>query len=110
MKGFTGKLDRRLRIDRYSVTRDALNNPVEGWAPFITVATSKLDVSDRERFAAKQLGADITTRFEIRYSVSAATVNAKDRIVFEGRTFDIFGVKEIGRREGFEISATARAD
>lgn len=31
-------------------------------------------------------------------------------LTFDGRTFDIVGIKEIGRREGIEITAAARAE
>jgi len=37
-------------------------------------------------------------------------VNPKDRVRFDGRVFDIYGVKEIPYRAGLEITATARAD
>jgi hypothetical protein len=39
-----------------------------------------------------------------------ADLSPKDRLTFDGRVFNIIGVKEIGRREGLEISASARAD
>ena len=32
------------------------------------------------------------------------------RIVFQGRAFDIVSVEEIGRRDGLEIQAYARAE
>ncbi|MET4634975.1 phage head closure protein [Kaistia defluvii] len=106
----TGPLDRRITIERYVSARDALNNPVEAWSPLATVWASKTDVRDSEKFAAKENGASIETRFQIRWSTDVADVNPKDRINYGGRVFDIVGVKEIGRREGLEISATARAD
>ncbi len=37
-------------------------------------------------------------------------IDPKDRVRFEGRVYDIVGVKEIGRREGLEITAVARPD
>lgn len=106
-----GKRDRRIRIERQvEVGRDDLNAPVVSWTPHLTVWAEKLDLSDRERLASQEVGAEITTRFRILWSEAAAEINAKDRIVFGGRIYDIFGVKELGRREGLEITATARAD
>ncbi|HEV7284322.1 MAG TPA: phage head closure protein, partial [Kaistia sp.] len=91
-------------------TRDVLNNPVEQWLELATVWASKLDVRDSERFSSAQVGAEIGSRFQIRYSTTVADLNPKDRIVYGGKFYDIVGVKEIGRREGLEISAMARAD
>lgn len=105
-----GKLDRRIALQRFTATRDALNNPVDAWLLLATVWASKLDVRDSERFAAKEVGAEIGTRFQLRYSATVADLNPKDRISYNGRTYDIVGVKEIGRREGLEITAIARAD
>ncbi len=67
-------------------------------------------VSDGERLKAGQTLADQTARFTIRWSSEVADVNPKDRIQFDGRVYDIGGVKELGRREWLEITATARAD
>ena len=105
-----GKLDRRVTLQRYSVSFDALNQPVETWAELATVWASKEDVSDGERVRAEQVGSTLTTRFRIRHSAEVSGLNTKDRVVFRGLVFDIVGVKEIGRNDGLEITAAARSD
>lgn len=108
-----GKLDRRIALQRYMETRDDFNNPVLTWAALATVSASKEDIRDSERMAAQETGSEITTRFQIRWSTAVADLNTKDRLEFpidSGRYFNIVAVKEIGRREGIEISAAARAD
>ena len=108
-----GKRDRRIKIERYTVAQNGLGEEIETWAELATVWASKKDVSDRERMQAQEVSAEITTRFVILYSTDVNDVNPKDRIehpVSSGTYYDIYGVKEIGRREGFEITATARAD
>lgn len=106
-----GNLDRRITIERLSVGRDALNNQTESWSPLVSGwPASKMEIRDSERVAAAERGAEVTTRFQIRHSSEVEDVDAKDRIVFDGRTYDIVAVKEIGRREGIEITAAARAD
>jgi SPP1 family predicted phage head-tail adaptor len=106
-----GDLDRRIRIERASSTQDpGSGENVETWTALATVWASKRDVSDRERIAAAEVQAEITTRFIIRYSSTVASVNPKDRIIFDGRTYGIEAVKEVGRREGIELTAAARAD
>lgn len=105
-----GSLDRRIEIQRATESRDDLNNVVLTWATLRTVWAAKADVRDGERWAAMEVGAEVTTRFTIRWSPYVADVNPKDRIRYGGRTYDIVAVKEIGRREGLEITATARTD
>ena len=113
MQKGAGQRDRRIRIERYLVTQNALNEDVHTWAELATVWASRMDVSDGEKLRASEIGAEISTRFSILWSTDVADVNPKDRVEYpvgSGTYFDIFSVKEIGRREGIEITATARAD
>jgi SPP1 family predicted phage head-tail adaptor len=103
------ELDRRVTLLRKSVTRDAANSPVEAWVTLATVWASKKDVSDAERVRAEEIGASITARFQIHKTTEVASLSARDRVQLAGLTYDISGVKEIGR-ERLEITATARAD
>lgn len=105
-----GELDRRITIQRATTTTNAFNEPVQTWADLVTVAAGKQDVRDSERWAAGEVGADITTRFQIRWSSTVANVDERDRLLFDGRVYGIQHVKEIGRREGLEITATARSE
>ncbi|MCM2506068.1 phage head closure protein [Aureimonas altamirensis] len=102
--------DRRISIQRFNETTNAFNEVVKTWGTLATVWASKEDIKDGERFAAGQVSASITTRFQIRYSQTVSSVSPLDRVEFENRVYEIVGVKEIGRREGLEITAAARAD
>lgn len=105
-----GELDRRITIQRYGITYNEDNEPVEGFSDLATVWASAQYASDGERVRAAEVGATITIRFQIRYSSTVASVNPKDRVLYDGKVFDISAVKELGRREGLEISAAAAAD
>ena len=108
-----GKRDRRIKIERFTVVQNSLGEEIRTWAELATVWAAKKDISDRERIQAQEVSAEITTRFTILYSTDVDDTNPKDRIEFpiaSGTYFDIYGVKELGRREGLEITATARAD
>jgi SPP1 family predicted phage head-tail adaptor len=105
-----GKLDRRLKIMRSTETVNNLNEPVLTWGVLADVAAGKRDVSDGERLRAKEMNASITTRFHIRWSRKVSDVDARDRVLFDGREYDIAAVKELGRRVGLEITAAARAE
>ena len=102
-----GKLDRRVQFMRASSFDDGLQVRPSGFVPEGgRVWASRRPVSDGERFRAGQVGSAITDRFQVRYSTLTAGITTADRLVCEGRTYAIAGIKEIGRREGFEITAT----
>jgi SPP1 family predicted phage head-tail adaptor len=106
-----GKLDRIIRIRRATLVDDGFSQveqwvtlPEKIWAHF-------LDVSDGERYRANQVQSNITSRFQIRYSEFSLTITPKDQILFEGKIYDIVGIKQMEqRRRMFEITAAARND
>jgi len=102
-----GKRDRRLTLCPRLLAKGELNSDVESWPDGDTVWSSYQPVSDGERFRAGEVGATITARFQILWR---GDVDPTWRVRFEGREFDVIGAKEIGRREGLEISAAARAE
>ena len=109
-KGTAGKRDRKVKLERWGITRDEWNNPVEGWTTISEPWASKYDVSDTERLRAAEVGSTLTARFVIRWSKKVVDLNTKDRLTCEGLTYDVVGVKELGRREYIEITAAARSD
>jgi SPP1 family predicted phage head-tail adaptor len=102
-----GLLDRRITIERATETTDAVGGVTREWGPLATVWAQVLPISDGERWRAEEVAAHVTHRFRIRWG---AGVLPTDRIVYEGRIFDLSGVKEIGRREGQELTGAARAE
>jgi len=105
------RLDRKITLQRFAYATDhASGEQVKVWSTLSSVWASKRDVSDSERVASAEVSAEIGTRFQIRWDSSWSSLNPKDRVVSAGLIYDIVGVKEIGRREGLEISAIARAD
>lgn len=105
-----GKLDSRVTILRASFATNSFNEKVATWQPLATVWASADPVSDGERERAGETLGTAKFRFTVRHSTLMASVDPRDRLTFNGRTFDINGVKPLGRREGYEITATARAE
>lgn len=102
-----GDLDRRITIERAVITTDALGGEARDWQAASPIWADVDPVSDGERWRAQEVAAHVTHRFRIRWG---AGVTPEDRIIYDGRVFEISGVKEIGRRVGQEITASARAD
>lgn len=105
-----GRLDRRITLKRATSTANAFNEAVETWSSLATVWASVVPISDSERMRAGETLAAKKSRFTIRWSSTVADVDPRDRLTFDGRDYDINGVKEVGRREYLEITATARAE
>lgn len=103
-----GKLDRRIAIERATVTKDALGGDVETWAPLTTVWAMRKDLSDRETMTSDQLNASLTSRFTVRSSVLMRSVTAKDRLNYDGDLWNILPPKETRDDRGrfLEITAT----
>ena len=105
----TGR-DRLVTIRRLALTYNDDNEPMTEWSDLAQVWAEKRDISDGEKVRAAQVGATMTARFRMLWSEQISDVNPKDRIALDGREYDIVGVKEIGRRDGLEITAASAAD
>jgi SPP1 family predicted phage head-tail adaptor len=103
----SGRLDRRLTLQRRTLIENDYGEAVETWTDLATVWAEKIPVRGAERYAAMQTVAEVDCKFRIRYRRG---VTPLDRVVCEGITYDVQGVLEIGRREGLEILAKGRAE
>ena len=105
-----GDLDRRITIQRTTTTLNDFNEPIETWTNYVTISAKCSDPSSAERYRAQEVGAEIDMRFTIRWSPDVRDVNPRDRVLFDGREYNITGVRNIGRLQWREIVAVARAD
>lgn len=104
-------LDRKIRIERATYERDALGQKIETWTELVTLHASWRRASAKETLASAEVSATASDIFEIRWSSAWADVGPMDRIVYNGRIYDIQAAPaEIGRREGLRIGALARAE
>jgi head-tail adaptor len=105
-----GPLDRRITWQRSTVTRDDLGQPVPVWATLFETWCGKVTLRP---FALVAAGTEETTK-EITQVVQIRkrpeTPLAADRALFEGRTWAVHGIAEIGRGEGWEITLKSRLD
>ena len=103
-------LDRPISILRATAAPGLFNEPLESWSVLAEVAADVTDASAGESYRAQQVGAEIGTRFRIIWSPEVADVNPCDRVVFEGRHYNITVVRDLGRHKWREIDAVARAE
>lgn len=105
------RLDRRVQFRRSALSDDGFTSGAEAWADHGgTISAQRNDISDGERWRAGEVGASITARFTVRSSGFTRAITPKDRLICDGREYDIVGIKEIGRNRFLEITAAARAD
>jgi SPP1 family predicted phage head-tail adaptor len=103
-----GSLDRRISIQRMTLAENDFGEMVETWVPLQADLPANVEpVQAWERLQASEIAAGVTTRFTVRWGLD---LTPKDRIVYDGRVWDISSAREIGRREGQELTAAARAD
>jgi SPP1 family predicted phage head-tail adaptor len=106
-----GRLDRKIDIQRKTVTVSPSGAPIETWNNLAANRWAYVaPASGDERFSDPQLAAKQQVEFGIRYSADVADLNPLDRISYGASIYDIHAVHEIGRREGFKIIAVRRAD
>ncbi len=107
-----GRLDRTIKIQRATTTSGPFNEPIETWTDYFTCRAMRRDVSDGEKFASGQVGSSLRSRFTVRSSSETRSVTPVDRIIHDGGTWSIQGVKEAdeGRRRFIEITAVRDAD
>jgi SPP1 family predicted phage head-tail adaptor len=106
----SGKMDRRVTIQRAITAQDATGQVIETWSTLATVWASWRRASANETLAASELASQVTDIFETRYFAAIVDINPKDQVLFNGRTYDIADAVEIGRKIGIRITAAARSD
>lgn len=109
-----GDLDRRIRIERATETQDPQSGEmVKAWGLVREVWGEVRQLSGSEFYSAQQFAAKVDTLFRIRYPHGVRFLPNPDesiRIVHDGTAYNIQHVAEIGRGEGLEIMAQARAE
>lgn len=102
-----GELNRRAVLMAPTTEPDALGGEVTSWSEVGQVWAQKTEIRDAERVQAAQIGTAITTRFVVRWSSLTRQVAENWRVRCDGVLHSVVRAKEIGLREGVEITANA---
>ena len=97
---WAGRLDRRVKLLRATVTYNAMNEPVETFTHVATVFANVNYMRDLEKYDSDAVRAEKMAKFVIRWRTD---INEKDRVEYDGKTYKIRGVTEMGRREMLEL-------
>ena len=90
-------------IETPTVVRGDYGDPKTEWATFATLFAKFRLLRGRELFLAQQVNTAITGVFTMWY---APGVTTRMRILYNGEYYGIHSVAEIGRRQGWDITAT----
>lgn len=102
-----GRLNRRITIQSKTVTRDAYGGESISWTDVATVWAAVLPIRGREYVAIREAGAELTTRFVIRYRQG---VTPAMRVVHGSANYDIEQVIDTDDGHRFlELMARAEA-
>jgi SPP1 family predicted phage head-tail adaptor len=99
-----GKLDRTITLQRKAETVSATGATVTAWTTLATVRAEIVTASTSEFLTDFGEAENDDSTFRIRY---LAGITTADRIVYEGKAFNIKKIVEIGRRRGLELRAVA---
>lgn len=117
-----GTLDRRITIQRKSVTYSDSGEPQETWAALVSRRPAGVrPVDGDERFSGEQYVARQQTEFSVRWSATISDLTPLDRVVYPaddagsspevtGSIYDVMAVHEIGRHEMLRILAARQTD
>lgn len=95
-----GKLDRQITIERQTETVAASGSVSKAWTTLATVRAELVQLAAEEYLAGFGEADTGGAVFRIRY---VAGITTADRVTFDGATYDIEEIAELGRKRGLEL-------
>lgn len=102
-----GRMDRRVVLLRRQREQLASGEVVETWVDERAFWAEVIPLGAAERLEAATTKAVRSARFRTHFAASWRPVPADHRLRFDGLVWDVVGIAEVGRSEGWEISAEA---
>lgn len=101
----SAKLDRTITVQRLTETVAPSGAVSTAWANLVTIRAEVRDQTADEVATGFGSAGQDTLVFVVRWHPTPITTG--DRIIYEGRAFDLKQVAEIGRRKGWKLRAVA---
>ena len=102
-----GKLDRRITFQQPTLSADSFGDPLN--VSFSDLGTVWASVQEGKGGERREDDSEVATRtdtFKIR--TPAFSLKPTMRIVYASRNYNILNIKELGRNEGFLITAETK--
>lgn len=103
-----GEMDRRARFERNAEGAvNGFNESSDGWGKLCNAWAKRVDISDKERIATGAEASTLVARFTVRSTPKTRGLTTDDRLICDGATWNIRGVKEArgGRNRFIEVTA-----
>lgn len=100
----SGKLDRSITVQSFTSTVNDYGTPVSTWVDVATVRAQIIQ-SSTEEFLTGGANDETVIIFRTRYFEG---VNTSSQVLYEGQTFNVREVKEIGRRKGLDLRCESK--
>ncbi|WP_441280171.1 phage head closure protein [Bradyrhizobium sp. 63_E2_N1_3] len=96
-----GNLDRIIEIQRRTTGLDLYGSVIDTWTTFATMRAQLLKNSTDDREGARGHTTDALLTFRMYYF---AALSLNDRLLYEGQSYNVTGITEIGRRVGMDVT------
>lgn len=96
-----GSLDRLIEIQRRGTGLDLYGTPIETWTTYATMRAQLLKNATDDREGERGHTTDATRTFRMYYF---ASLSLTDRLLYQGQSYNVTGISEIGRRVGMDVS------
>lgn len=103
-------MDHRITIRRLVAGVNEFNEPIDTWTDVATLYAEKREMFGGEALRSDEVSGSLSARFRVRYSSIAATIDARDRVLFEGQELNIIGIKRTALNRWLEIDAVKKAE
>ncbi len=103
-----GEMRRRITIQRFGYTVEPEGTVVENWTEVATVWAARGDLSDSEKLAGYGPVSTLVTRFTVRDTAVSRGFLAEDRVLHDGREWEVTGIKETRDGQGRFLEITTK--
>jgi SPP1 family predicted phage head-tail adaptor len=100
----------RVTIRRATETQSPSGEITTTWGDLITVWASQINLPGPERYVNPQIVGRSLSTFSIRWYPITSTITTKDRLVLDGREYDITDVRVTRQNETIQIDAFTRSE
>lgn len=103
----SGKLDRRIIIERETETVSPAGTVTKTWSQIASVRAEQVEQSTVEAATSFGEAETGTLIFRCRW-IPGVEITTQDRVTYAGHAYDLKDIREIGRRHGLELRVIRR--